>query len=184
NVEVYGGPILATWLDRPLSIAGRVTLKGDSIFAPEERLIDFKRPVVTIPNVAIHMNREANSGYKWNAQTDMLPILGFVTDKLENENYFLNVLAKELGVEVDHILDYDLYIYNAEQASIIGMDEDMISAPRLDNLTSCQACLYGLLNGKRKNGVDVIALFDNEECGSRSKQGANGERFAHMRSEG
>ena len=180
NVEVYGGPILATWLDRPLSIAGRVTLKGDSIFAPEERLIDFKRPVVTIPNVAIHMNREANSGYKWNAQTDMLPILGFVTDKLENENYFLNVLAKELGVEVDHILDYDLYIYNAEQASIIGMDEDMITARRLDNLTSCQACLHGLLNGKRKNGVDVIALFDNEECGSRSKQGANGEMFAHI----
>lgn len=180
NVEVYGGPILSSWLDRPLSIAGRVVLKGESIFSPKECLIDFKRPILTIPNVAIHMNRDINSGYKWNAQTDMLPILGFVQDKLENENYFLNMLARELKTEPDQILDYDLYIYNFEKGCVIGIEEDMISAPRLDNLTSCQACLYGLLNGNRSSGIDVIALFDNEECGSRSKQGANSEMFAHI----
>ncbi len=180
NVEVYGGPLLSSWLDRPLSVAGRVVCKGDSVFAPKECFIDFKRPILTIPNVAIHMNRDINSGYKWNAQTDLLPILGFVQEKLESKDYFLNILAKELKIEPDQILDYDLYIYNAEKGCIVGVEEDMISAPRLDNLTSCQACLYGILNGRRKNGIDVIALFDNEECGSASKQGADSEMFAYI----
>lgn len=180
NVEAYGGAILSTWLDRPLSIAGRVVLKGDSVFAPIQRLIDFKRPIITIPNVAIHMQRNINDGYKWNVQTDLLPVIGFVKEELENNQYFLNVLARELDTEPDQILDYDLYLYNTEKGCVVGVDQDMISAPRLDNLTSCQACLYGFLNGTRKNGIDVIALFDNEECGSSTKQGAGSEVFPHI----
>ncbi|MCR5153587.1 MAG: M18 family aminopeptidase [Lachnospiraceae bacterium] len=176
DVEVYGGPILNTWLDRPLSIAGRVALRSDDIYKPELRLVDFKRPLVTIPNLAIHMNRKVNEGVELNKQNDMLPILGAINkdgDEKQDKEYFLTLLAKELKVKKEDILDFDLYVYNTEEGSFVGAEEDMISAPRLDNLTSCYAILEGITSGERANGINVGVLFDHEEIGSRSKQGAD-----------
>lgn len=173
NIEPYGGLIRNTWLDRPLSIAGKVALKSDSIFKPETRLVDFRRPVVTVPGLAIHMNREVNKGVEINPQTELLPLLATMEEGLNKDSFFMDFLAKELGVETSSILDFDLYIYNAEAGCKIGMKEDFISAPRLDNLTSCAACLNGIVNQSKEDQINVIALFDNEEIGSRTKQGAD-----------
>lgn len=173
NTEIYGGPILNTWLDRPLSIAGRVAIASDSIFEPEMRFIDMRRPVLTIPNLAIHMNREVNKGVELNRQTDMIPIIGLVNDNLNKDGYFMNFLAKELGVEADKILDFELYIYNSEKGQLVGAEEEFISCPRLDNLTSTYGALRAITGGNRADGINVIALFDNEEVGSKTKQGAD-----------
>ncbi|MGN0504967.1 MAG: M18 family aminopeptidase [Lachnospiraceae bacterium] len=173
NVEVYGGPILNTWLDRPLSIAGRVALKGEDAYHPQLRLVDFKRPVATIPNLAIHMNRKVNEGVELNKQSDMLPILGLFEEGLNKEDYFLDMLAAELGTEKEAILDFDLYAYAAEEGCLVGQAQELISSPRLDNLTSCYALLTGISEKVRENGINVAILFDHEEIGSRSKQGAD-----------
>jgi aspartyl aminopeptidase len=173
NTEVYGGPILNTWMDRPLSIAGRVALKSIDPFHPEMRLIDFKKPLLTIPNLAIHINREVNKGVELNKQTDTIPVIATLKESLNKNNFFITYVAKELEVKAEDILDYDLYIYNAEEGNLIGMEEDFISCPRLDNLTSVWALLKGIINGRRREGINFIALYDNEEIGSRSKQGAD-----------
>ncbi len=173
NTETYGGVILNTWLDRPLSIAGRVSLKSNDIFKPIIRLLDIKEPVLTIPNLAIHVNREVNKGVELNKQTDMLPILAMMNDSLNKDSYFISYLATQLQVDVSDILDFDLYVYNAEDGCVLGINQDFISAPRLDNLTSVYALLEAITTTKRNDGVNLIALFDNEEIGSRSKQGAD-----------
>ena len=198
NTEIYGGPILNTWLDRPLSIAGRVLLKSDDIYAPREVIVDFKRPVLTIPNLAVHYNREVNDGVKLTKQNDMLPLLGMLNDKLNKNSYFVDMLAKEIKEKKENILDFDLIVYNAEDPAFIGLDREMLSSPRLDNITSCLALVEGLINsdmadessvarltgktaktGKaaynNNNGINLIALFDNEEIGSETKQGADSE---------
>ena len=184
NVEVYGGPILNTWLDRPLSLAGRVLLKSKDIYAPREVLVNFERPVVTIPNLAIHYNREVNKGVELTKQNDMLPVLGVLTDKLNKDGYFVEFLAKEIGAKPADILDFDLIVYNCEAPAFVGMNGEMLSCPRLDNITSCFALVEGIGNKSKKpaskgkttaieEGVDLIALFDNEEIGSGTKQGAD-----------
>ncbi len=168
NVEVYGGPILNTWLDRPLGIAGKVALKGENAFTPQIRYVKSRRGMVTIPNLAIHMNPEINKGIELNRQNQILPIAGIDADK----KFFAKYLAKELGAEEASILSYDLYLYNEEKPEVVGMEEELISAPRLDNLTSVQALLDGITAGLPQWGINLIALFDHEEIGSRSKQGA------------
>ncbi len=173
NTEIYGGPILNTWLDRPLSIAGRVALKGADIYYPEIKLVDFARPVATIPNLAIHFNRKVNEGIELNKQSDMLPIIGLFEESMNKDNYFLELLAKECQVAAEDILDFDLYVYALEAGCYVGVNEEMISAPRLDNLTSCFALLFGISGEVRKDGINVAILFDHEEIGSRSKQGAD-----------
>jgi len=178
NTEVYGGPILNTWMDRPLSLAGRVALRSDDVFHPTMKLIDIKKPILTIPNLAIHINREVNKGVELNRQTDTLPLVGMIKEALDGKEgddkfFFLNFLAEKLGVNKEDILDYDMYIYNAEEGSTIGLNEEFISSPRLDNLTSCYALLKGIIEGRRTRGVNVIALYDNEEIGSKTKQGAD-----------
>lgn len=173
NTDVYGGPILNTWLDRPLSIAGKVAIRSNDIFHPEIRFIDFKKPILTIPNLAIHMNREVNKGVELNRQSDTLPILGLVNDMINDKNFFMDYLAEELNVKGEDILDFDLYIYNFEKGNFVGIKEEFISSPRIDNLSSCYALLKGIINGKRESGVNLITLFDNEEVGSRTKQGAD-----------
>lgn len=175
NVEVYGGAILNTWLDRPLSVAGRVVLKSDDIFHPIIRFIDIKKPIFVIPNLAIHLNHGVNKGIELNRQTDMLPIgavLEEISKELNEQQYFMNFLARELHIEKEDILDFELNLYVAEQGDVIGMDQSLISAPRLDNLTGVQAVLTGLIEGTRAEGVNVGVLFDHEEIGSRTKQGA------------
>ena len=187
NVEVYGGPILNTWLDRPLSLAGRVLLKSKDVYAPKEVLVNFDRPVVTIPNLAIHYNREVNKGVELTKQNDMLPVLGMFSDKLNKDGWFVEFLAKEIGAKPADILDFDLIVYNCEAPAFVGMNGELLSCPRLDNITSCFALVEGIGNESTKpaakgktagkttpvEGVNLIALFDNEEIGSGTKQGAD-----------
>lgn len=171
NTEVYGGPIYHTWFDRPLSVAGKVTLRGADPFHPDSRILDVERPVAYLPNLAIHMNREVNHGTAINPQTELLPILGLAEGS--DKGWFHELLAQELSVSPEDILGFDLYMYVQEEAVFVGMHRELLSAPRIDNLTSCQSCLQGILTGERREGIDLIALFDNEECGSSSKQGAD-----------
>ncbi len=172
NAEVYGSPLLYTWLDRPLSVAGRASTTGREPFAPETHFVDFKEPLLTIPSLAIHMNPEVRDGLKLNPQTDMLPLLGRITDAVDRDHFFLNRLAAEIGCAAEDILDYEFCIYNAEPCTVTGLNGEFLSAPRLDNLTSVRACLHGITSGTRGNGINAILLFDNEEIGSRTKQGA------------
>ena len=172
NTDVYGGPIYNSWLDRPLSIAGSVALRDGDTAIPKLRLVDLKAPVLTIPNLAIHMNHDANKGHEWNPQTDLLPLLG-MKDEKDQDAGFVKFLAKKLKVKVSDILDFDLFVYNTEDALLQGMNEEFLSAPRLDNLTSCFALLEGLCNAEDPDGISVIALYDNEEVGSLTARGAD-----------
>ena len=179
NTETYGGVILNTWLDRPLSVAGRVAIKSDDVFKPEMRLIDVKKPILLIPNLAIHMNREVNKGVELRKQVDMLPVYGTSNEELSKEA-FLEFLAKELGVEKEDILDYELNIYNTDKPSLVGMTDEFVCAPRLDNLTSSQAIVTGIIEGARNKGLNMMIIFDHEEIGSRSKQGACSTLLTHV----
>ena len=170
NVEVYGGAILNTWLDRPLSASGRVALKSDDVFRPQTRLVDLKKPYFIIPNLAIHLNREVNKGTELNRQKEMLPIAVVGKEQL-TDDFFRKLLAQELEVEPDEILDYEMGLYNADQPQYVGIGEDLLSAPRIDNLSGVQAILTGITEGSR-DGINVAAFFDHEEIGSRTKQGA------------
>ena len=171
NTETYGGAILSTWLDRPLSVAGRVVLKSDDVFKPEVRLVDLKKPVLIIPNLAIHFNREMNKGVELRKQVEMLPIYGTDSEAL-TKDAFLGYIAETLGVEASDILDYELTIYNTDKGSYVGLKDEFVSAPRLDNLTSTQALIDGITEGAREKGLNMMVVFDHEEIGSRSKQGA------------
>lgn len=174
NTESYGGAILNTWLDRPLSIAGKVALKSDSAFHPRICFIDFNQNLLTIPNLAIHMNHEINKGKELNKQTELLPLIATLNDTLKKDNYFLNHLASKMNVSACDILDYDFYIYNKEDGCVLGIDQSFISSPRLDNLTSVYGALTGITAPQlNPYAIHCIALFDNEEVGSRTKQGAD-----------
>ena len=172
NVEVYGGAILNTWLDRPLGIAGRVAVRTQDAFAP--KIVEFvsEKNLLTIPNLAIHMNREVNKGVELNRQTDMLPVFALLPEEEKKADYFLTFLADELSVEKTDILDFELTVYCKENPEFIGLNDDFISSPRLDNLTSCAALISGLMDARRMEGINLIALFDHEEIGSHTKQGA------------
>lgn len=172
NVEVYGGAILNTWLDRPLSISGRMAVKSDDVMHPNMHYISLEKPLMAIPNLAIHMNRDVNKGVELNRQTDMLPIAGLLEEEFNEKHAFLNFLAREEGVKAEDILDYELWVYCMQEPVALGMEEEFLLSPRLDNLTSVQALLTGLIEGKQERGINVIALFDHEEIGSRTKQGA------------
>ncbi len=172
NVEVYGGPILNTWLDRPLGVAGRVALRSDNPFKPNMVLYRSKKPVMTIPNLAIHMNREVNSGVELNKQVDMMPIMDMLSEEQKDTKYFMSFLAKELGVEEKDILDFELSVFLMEEPMYIGMEETLISAPRIDNLSSVSALVSAIADAERTQGINLIALFDHEEIGSGTKQGA------------
>jgi aspartyl aminopeptidase len=172
NVEGYGGMIVSTWLDRPLSMAGKIVLKGKDPFAPKVRLVDFKRPLLSMPNLAIHMNRAVNDGYKWNKQKDVLPLAAMFDRKSKEKDFFVKFLAKELKCKPEDILSYELSTYPVETGCTFGLDDEFISSPRLDNITSVRACLDGIVASKAKNGLQIAAIFDNEEVGSKTKQGA------------
>ena len=174
NVEKYGGMMLRTWLDRPLSLAGKVVVRSGEVFAPEVRLVDFQRPLLTIPSLAIHMDREVNDEGKLNPQTDMLPLAACGGEEL-TESFFLEWLAGELEVAPEEVLSYELSAYLVEEGCLWGLKPDLVSSPRLDNLTSVLACLEGIAAAGEKAaaGLSVAALFDNEEVGSNTKQGAD-----------
>lgn len=173
NVEIYGGPILNTWLDRPLSVAGKIALKSSEVFKPEIRIVDIKKPIFTIPNLAIHMNRDVNKGIELNKQIDMAPICTIIEEEINKDDFFIKYLANELNVNKGDILDYELFIYNAEEGCVLGINEELISSPRLDNITSVTACTKAIIDSKNSDGLNIIVNYDNEEIGSRTKQGAD-----------
>ena len=173
NTETYGGAILSTWFDRPLSVAGRVILRSSNPLKPETRLLHVRRPILVIPNLAIHFNRQVNDGVKLSKQKDMLPILGYINDSMEKGSVLLNLIAEELGVKKEDILDFDLYLYDTTPACTVGLHDEFISAGRLDDLSMVHAGLEALLSieGTPKT-TKILAVFDNEETGSQTKQGA------------
>ncbi|MDR5588485.1 MULTISPECIES: M18 family aminopeptidase [Clostridium] len=173
NTEVYGGAILSTWFDRPLGVAGRVTLKGSNPLKPQVKLVDLNKPVLIIPSLAIHMNRSINEGYEYNRQKDTLPLLTMATDKLEKDGYLLKLIAESLNVEEKEIVDFDLFVYEYEKGCLFGMNEEFISAGRLDDLWMVYAGLVALLQSKSNKATKVLVALDNEEIGSLTSQGAN-----------
>ena len=173
NTEVYGGPILNTWFDRPLSLAGRVALRGENPLKPSIKLIDFKKPLLIIPNLAIHMNRNVNEGYAINRQKDTLPLLGFINEKFEKEGYLLKLISDELGVKIEEILDFDLFLYECEKGCLLGLEEELISAGRLDDLWMVYAGVKALIDSNDSKATKVMVCIDNEEIGSLTAQGAN-----------
>lgn len=173
NTEVYGGPILHTWFDRPLSIAGKVSLKGESPLKPETRLVNINKPLLIIPSLAIHMNREVNEGFKINRQVDTLPLLGLINDKLEKEDYLMNILAEELQVNKEDILNFELGLYEYEKGMLIGMNEELISSGRFDDLWMVYAGVRALVDSRENEATKVMICIDNEEIGSLTAEGAN-----------
>lgn len=172
NVERYGGMICAPWFDRPLSVAGRVIVRNTSgnsaSGALRTVLVNVDRDLLMIPNLAIHMNREVNDGYKYNAQKDMLPLYGDITAK----DTFMKVIADAAGTAPEDILGHDLFLYNRQSASIWGASGEFLSSGRLDDLQCAFSSLKGFLAGEKKEYMAVHCVLDNEEVGSGTKQGA------------
>lgn len=169
NTEGYGGMICSTWLDRPLSIAGRVTVKLPD-GAIGTRLLNIDRDLTLIPSVAIHMRRDTNDAAALNKQTDMLPLFAAGCD----EGSLKKLICKELAVDEDDILGSDLYLYSREKASVWGLNNEFVSSGRLDDLQCVYAAVTALLEGRNEKSVNMVACFDNEEVGSGTKQGAAG----------
>ena len=165
--ERYGGMILYSWLDRPLSVAGRIVVKTDSGLATH--LVNIDKAALTIPSVAIHLNRGVNDGYKFNPATDMLPLVGAASAK----GLVMSAIAASAGARVEDIASHDLYLYNAERGRIIGINDDLILSPRIDDLGCVYASLRAFIDAdETADSVSVLAVFDNEEVGSETKQGA------------
>ena len=178
NTEVYGGPIMSTWFDRPLTIAGRVIVRGEDVMRPKTILLHVKRPLLQISNLAIHFNRQVNDGVPLSRQKDVLPLLGQITSQLEAGNMLMNVILDELGkqdcgnVSREDILDFDLYLADATPACTFGAHGEFVSSGRLDDLSMCYAGLEALVSSHDTDTTQVLAIFDNEETGSQTKQGA------------
>ncbi len=175
NTEGYGGMIMSTWLDRPLSLAGRVVIKdGDRVVS---KLICFDRDLMLIPSLAIHMDRKQNEGHTFNKQVDMLPLIG---DGNFKEGELDRLVAKELGIEESDILSKDLFLYNRTTPSVWGANSEFFSGPHLDDLQCAFGSLKGFVKSSPVSGVNVFACFDNEEVGSGTKQGAESTFLADV----
>lgn len=172
NVEVYGGPILYTWFDRPLSLAGRVMLRSDDPLHPRTEIVKFDRPLLTIPHLAIHFNRAVNEGNPLSKQKDMLPVIAIVREAAEKDNLLLRTVADALGCRMEDILDFDLSLYDTTPACLVGLDEEFLCSGRLDDLSMVHGALTALLETSSTAQTRVMAIFDNEETGSGTKQGA------------
>lgn len=166
NAERYGGMLCAPWFDRPLSIAGRVVVKEGTQYVT--KLVNVDRDLVLIPNLAIHMNREVNDGYKYNAQKDMLPLYGDITAK----DTFFQTIAEAAGVPEDSILGHDLFLYNRQPGTVWGASDEFVSSGRLDDLQCAFSTLQGFLRGDKNKHISLYCLLDNEEVGSSTRQGA------------
>ena len=187
NTEVYGGPIMSTWFDRPLTLAGRVIVRGKDVMQPQTLLLHIKRPLLQISNLAIHFNRQVNDGVALSKQKDVLPLLGQITSQLEAGNLLMNVILEELNSNAagrdfctKDILDFDLYLADATPACTFGVHNEFISSGRLDDLSMCYAGLEALIASDTTDTTQVLALFDNEETGSQTKQGAGSPFLSFM----
>jgi len=177
NVEKYGGMLCAPWMDRPLSVAGRIILKspdfGESSknkIQLEQILVNVDKNLLMIPNLAIHMNRDANTGHDYNAQRDMLPVMGLYEGDAKDE--LMNIVADAAGVNREDILNADLFLYNREEGVFWGANDEFIASTKLDDLECAYATLDGFLNASNEENINVHAVFDNEEVGSGTRQGA------------
>ncbi len=172
NVEIYGGMYQKSWIDRPLGVAGRVVIKGKTVFTPQVLLYKSDRPLCIIPSLAIHMDKELNKKGALETAKELVPLAA-----LSEEEDLLSNVADSLNIQTSDILDYDLYLYNMDVPVVAGLDSSMLAAPRLDNLTSVGSILHGIKNcGKiPDHTIDMMVVFDNEEVGSLTKQGADSE---------
>ena len=184
NIEVYGGPIMSTWFDRPLTLAGRVIVRSQDVMQPQTMLLHIKRPLLQISNLAIHFNRQVNDGVKLSKQKDVLPQLGQINSQLEAGNLLMNVIVEELNkqrpIQQEDILDFDLYLADTTPACTFGAHNEFISAGRLDDLSMCFAGLEAMLAAHDTDTTQVLAIFDNEETGSQTKQGAGSPFLSYM----
>ncbi|MDD5033523.1 MAG: M18 family aminopeptidase [Methylococcaceae bacterium] len=179
GVEVYGGPILASFADRDLSLAGRIGLRGGA--GPQSRLIRFRQPLVRLPNLAIHMNRSVNEeGLKLNKQTELPLLLGNLLEAFSPAEQFLDLLAHEAAVEAADILNWELHVYDTQPGVFWGAHQEFIADSQLDNLASCHSSLSALLASHEPAATCVCALFDHEEVGSESAKGAGGSFLADI----
>lgn len=167
STEKYGGMIYYTWFDRPLSVAGRVVVKTDD--GVKSVLVNIDKAALTIPSVAIHLNRGVNENAKFNPATDLLPLAGTSCAK----GTLMNAIAEQAGVGVENIISKDLFLYNAEEGRIVGINDELILSPRIDDLGCVYASLEAFLNADSDKSTQVLAVFDNEEVGSETKQGAS-----------
>ena len=190
NVEGYGGMLMAPWFDRPLSIAGRVIVRKDGKL--EEKLINFDRDLVMIPNLAIHMNREMNKGVEYNPQIDMLPLFAdaaFDTDAAgepatadgsQEKPTLLGLIAEASGVDVEAILGEDLFLYTRQEGRFLGAEGEFVLSPRLDDLQSAFALTKAFTESTPAEYINICAVFDNEEVGSGTRQGADSTFLADV----
>lgn len=186
NVEPYGGLIKETWFDRPLGLAGKVICKSTSVFHPEVRLFDSKKPVAIIPNLAPHLKRGSKEG-ELDVQKELIPIVdmavsmdgssnqsdGQTQQKNPDSHFLLSYVAEKLNVHSEDVLDFDLYLYICDAPTTVGINDALVTSPRIDNISSVCAILEGLADSAPSDTLCIGALFDNEEIGSRSKQGAD-----------
>lgn len=174
STETYGGAILYSWLDRPLGLAGRVLLKSGDSLRPEQRCVDFERPVGVIPSVAIHFNRGVNDGVSFNKQIDMQILAGSGNDEMYRD-CLAGEIAKLLDVDKANILDYDLYAYDTTPGCIAGLDNSLVLCPKQDNLTMAYESVMALLDNVDGDSAKMVLVLDNEEVGSGTKQGADSQ---------
>ena len=176
NVEKYGGMLMAPWFDRPLSVAGRAMVREGAVLKPV--LVNVDRDLCIIPNLAIHMNREANTGLNYNAQKDLLPLIG----EAESRGLFDSIIADAAQTDKESVISSDLFLYNRQAGTIWGADNEFISAPRLDDVMCAYSCMNALIDSDESNqeSVAVCAVFDNEEVGSGTKQGAGSTFFPEV----
>lgn len=166
NTEKYGGMILSTWLDRPLSVAGRVTVKEEGRIV--SKLVNIDKDLLVIPNLAIHMNREMNKGVEYNPQVDMLPLYG-----AGPKGQFVKQIAKAAKVKAEDILSHDLFLYVRDKGRIVGKDGEYVLSPKLDDLQCVYASAKAMVESTPDEYINVCVVFDNEEVGSGTKQGAD-----------
>lgn len=171
NTEKYGGMILSTWLDRPLSVAGRIVIKGKK--GLEEKLVNVDKDLCVIPNLAIHMNREMNKGVEYNPQVDMLPLFGQPKEEEKTEGMLLKEVAEAAEVDAKDIYGHDLFLYVRDKGRILGSNGEFVLSPRLDDLQSAFSIMKGFLEAEPEEYINVCAVFDNEEVGSGTRQGAD-----------
>jgi len=179
NTESYGGAILSSWLDRPISVAGRVYFKGEDSFKPKFIDIDLDEKNFVIPNIAIHLNREINEGFKYNKQTDMTPIISVMeSSKVFNSNHLIYKIADKYNIDKKEILDYDLYLYQKQEPILAGLEDELILSPKLDNLQSVYISNRALIEATTNDDSLLLNIFfDNEEMGSETASGADSSLF-------
>ncbi len=167
NIAPYGGLLNYGWLDRPLSIAGKIIIKDDNIY--QSKIIDLQEPLLTIPSVAIHQNDKANSNLDLNTQTDLIPIIDLKNEK----DIIRKIVGEKYQIPKENIKDYDLFLYNTEPPTLIGIEKNILLAPRIDNLTSTYGALEALQKSNNEKNINVFCSFNSEEIGSLTKEGAD-----------